>query len=161
MQIPNTPNSPLLHLYLIMGHIYMCTRNLALAITNYLKAYKIAPQDPLISLLLGVAHLNRGMQARSENRHEHILRCFTFLCQYERITPNFEESQFNMGRAMHQIGTFFVTLGLLSLAIPYYERVMKPGGRYEKEAAYNMATLYVSTGSNELAHVIYRKHLSL
>jgi Tfp pilus assembly protein PilF len=50
--------------------------------------------------------------------------------------------------------------GLSTLAVGYYEKVLAAAGPYEKEAAYNLALLYVSSGSNEIAQTIYKKHLS-
>jgi hypothetical protein len=47
--------------------------------------------------------------------------------------------------------------GLSTLAVGYYEKVLAAA---EKEAAYNLALLYVSSGSNEIAQTIYKKHLS-
>lgn len=92
------------------------------------------------------------MQHRSENRHELMLRGFAFFSRYEQLRGDIPEVHYNIGRAFHQIGIYH-------LALPYYEKVISMNSDYVQEAARNLGLLYVSTGCNELAHMVFRKHL--
>ncbi len=53
-------------------------------------------------------------------------------------------------------------IGLLHLAIPYYERVLawsESESQLKRETAYNLAIYYSSIGSPALAHELITKHL--
>ncbi len=93
--------------------------------------------------------------------------------EYAARRQNAQEAAFNLGRAAHQ-------LGLLHLAVPFYERALEtpppdpdagPGqgpGRpwrdgsalcLRREAAHNLALLYRATGAPALARQVVRQHL--
>ena len=74
----------------------------------YLRAYRLSPDDPLINFSLGVAHLHRGMQRKSDNRHRHVMQGITFLMRYHEMVGGTPEANFNVGRAFHQIGKCFI-----------------------------------------------------
>ena len=58
-----------------------------LRIAEYLRAYRLRPQSPLISLCVGTTYLVQVMQKNTFNRHQTVLRAFTFLQQYHlRVT---------------------------------------------------------------------------
>lgn len=140
---------PLFHLLVACGHIYMSSRYISLALRYYLKAFKLKQDDPCLCLSTGIAHLQRGMQARSENRHEHIMRGFSFIYRYANITGENPETWYNLARAYHQIG-------LYNLAIPKYEKCIEARASRYKESAYNLGLIYVSIGSNALAQEVYK-----
>jgi len=43
-------------------------------IDYYSKAFKLAPEDPIINLSLGIVHLHRAMQRQADNRHLQIMQ---------------------------------------------------------------------------------------
>ena len=57
-------------LIILVGHQCGNTRNLGLAIAQYLRAYRLCPSEPLINLCLGVAYLSQVMQKNTFNRHQ-------------------------------------------------------------------------------------------
>lgn len=89
------------------------------------------------------------------------------------------ETAYNMGRAAHQ-------LGLVHLAVPYYQSVLSmaargeaggSGGRRQgdeeggegsgegsdlrREAAYNLALIYSASGAQQLAREVLREHMAV
>lgn len=94
------------HTCCALGHVHMATRNVGSAIGYYIKSFYILRDDPLINLSLAIAHLTRAMQSRSENRHEHVMRCLGFLCRYERICKDSLQSEvhYNFARTFQQLG---------------------------------------------------------
>ena len=93
--------------------------------------------------------------------------------EYAARRQNAQEAAYNLGRAAHQ-------LGLLHLAVPFYERALdapppdpdagpgqgpgrpwRDGGALclRREAAHNLALLYRATGAPRLARQVMRQHL--
>ena len=143
-------------LYTLHGHISSCSRSYLDALNFYMKAYKLAPKDPLINLCIGVAHLHRGMQRKASDRHEHIICAFMFLQQYQEFCTSKLESFYNLGRAFHHIG-------LYHLAIISYEKALSFGTTSEEnnlchEIAYNLSLIYCQSGSYLLAREILKKY---
>ena len=80
-----------------------------------------------------------------------------------------QERNYNLGRAFHQ-------LGLVHLAVPYYERVLayyggdgagsvgRPGRvlpmlGLQRETAHNLVQIYKASGSCGLAKLVMQRHL--
>ena len=90
--------------------------------------------------------------------------------EYAARRQNAQEAAYNLGRAAHQ-------LGLLHLAVPFYERALeapppdpdagsgqspwRDGGALclRREAAHNLALLFRATGAPALARQVMRQHL--
>ncbi len=143
-------------LYALHGHISTCSRSYLDALYYYMRAYKLAPKDPLINLCMGIAHLHRAMQRKASDRHEHITCAFMFFLQYQELCESNLESYYNLGRAFHHIG-------LYHLAIDYYEKGLAISSTKEKnnlchEIAYNLSLIYCQSGSYLLAREILRKY---
>ncbi|KND00364.1 transcription factor TFIIIC subunit TFC4 [Spizellomyces punctatus DAOM BR117] len=157
---PNKPEYKNALLMTTYGHILQAGRSYLGAIAFYLKAYHLCPNDPLINFSLGLAHLHRGMQRKSDNRHMHIMQGFTFIMRYYELRNENVEASYNVGRAFHQIG-------LTHLAIPYYEKVLQGSDKgktvdaaqdLKGEAAYNLSMIYVGNGSMGLAEQLLKKY---
>ncbi|KAG7095406.1 hypothetical protein E1B28_006157 [Marasmius oreades] len=161
-----TKNNPLpLALY---GQMCIAAKSYQSAIFYLLRAYDFCPQDPMICLCLAIASIGRAMQRQSDNRHHLITQGLAFLSQYRKLRRSdgiyLGEVEFNFGRTFQQ-------LGLHSLAAKHYQRVLdmaekEPGNEDEnvsvtREAAYNLALIYVTTGAAPLADELYRRWLSI
>src|ERR1700727_200578 len=125
-----------------------------------MRARSLASPDPVLELSIGLACLHRAMQRQADNRHILILQGMTFIFNYYRLVnaqswkfPGIaglsmrQEAEYNVGRAFHQ-------LGLLSLATPYYERVLRisEGSRtlgwdLVFESAHNLSLIYFLGGN--------------
>jgi len=145
-------------LYLFYGHLFNAAKNYIDALNYYTKAYKIAPNDPLICFSLGLAHIQRAMQRKSRNRHEHVSCGLCMIFKYQELVNFSQESYYNLGR-------IFQHLELNHLAVEYYEKVFstKPLDRvpnFSQEAAYNLSLIYSVDGSPHLANEILMKYCS-
>ncbi|KAI9443193.1 TPR-like protein [Lactarius indigo] len=133
-----------------------------------LHAYDYCPNDPMICLGLAIASMGRAMQRQSDNRHHLIAQALAFFTRYRKLrladTVESDEVEYNFGRAFQQ-------LGLHSLAVKHYERVLEIVEKKTKEnpedvglareAAYNLSLIYVTTGASALAEDLYRRWLTL
>lgn len=101
-----------------------------LILVYYFRARELGIMDPLLELSIGISYIHRAVQRQADNRHLMILQVLTFMFNYYRLifkkSENYfprdaarmkQEVEYNIGRAFHQ-------LGLLALAIGYYERAL-------------------------------------
>ncbi|KAJ3039545.1 transcription factor TFIIIC subunit tfc4 [Rhizophlyctis rosea] len=181
-QSPNDPSYKNATILSVYGHILLAARSYLAALTYYIRAFRIAPDDPLINFALGVTHIHRAMQRKSDNRHRHIMQGVTFMLRYHELVGGTSEADYNLGRMFHQIG-------LNHMAVNYYEKVIAAhekkgaasslkkkkkkageggnGGRefdesnLVRETAYNLHLLYVANGSFGLAQVMLRDYCSI
>ncbi|KAI0945905.1 hypothetical protein AcV7_010019 [Taiwanofungus camphoratus] len=152
----------------LYGQICLAARSYQSALFYLLHAYDYCPYDPMICICLAIASFGRAMQRQSDNRHHLITQGIAFLSRYRALrssdTDGMDEIEFNFGRAFQQ-------LGLHSLAVRHYERVLvmaenklQTGDQYNglaREAAYNLSLIFVTTGATPLAQNLYRRWLSL
>ena len=105
------------------------------------------------------------MQRQSDNRQLQIVQAFSFFFKYfdlrtaGRSPAHVQEAEYNIGRALHQIG-------LLHLALPYYERVLhlqdiNNDHDLSHSAAYNMQIIYVLAGNATKARDLARRYLTI
>ena len=80
--------------------------------------------------------------------------------EYAEQRSSEQEACYNLGRAAHQ-------LGLLHVAVPFYERALaaKPplassAANLRREAAHNLVLIYRSTGATSLARNVMQEHLT-
>ncbi|KAH9065441.1 TPR-like protein [Lactarius vividus] len=164
-QLPAKDNPTIFALY---GHICLAGKSYQSAIFYLLHAYDYCPNDPMICLGLAIASMGRAMQRQSDNRHHLIAQAMAFFTRYRKLqqaeTVESDEVEYNFGRAFQQ-------LGLHSLAVKHYERVLEIVERKTKanpedvglarEAAYNLSLIYVTTGASALAEDLYHRWLTL
>jgi len=130
------------------------------------RAYKEYNQDPMICLSLGLAHVHRSMQRLSTNRHMQLLQGISYILEYRDLRSagasdyELQEIEYNMGRLFHM-------LGLTSLAVTHYEKVLEFHGKLDEEydmsveAAYNLTLIYNINGNSQLARAITEKYLTI
>ncbi|KAK9467184.1 hypothetical protein V1512DRAFT_262142 [Lipomyces arxii] len=168
-----TGNPILLTLY---GQILAASRSHVPSLSYYMRAFEIAPTDPMILFSIALAHLHRAMQRQTNNRHLQVVQGLSYLVDYCRARSKLykdlptcwveeQETNYNMGRAFHM-------LGLPSLAVQYYERglavVVPDDARsaelenmygLRREIAYNLQLMYMMSGNAKLARMIVDKYL--
>ncbi|KAI0049823.1 TPR-like protein [Auriscalpium vulgare] len=163
--LPTKDNPVFVAMY---GQICMAAKSYQSALFYLLHAYDYCPHDPMVCLSLAIASMGRAMQRQADNRHNLIAQAMAFLTQYRELRQGdpqgLDEVEFNFGRAFQQ-------LGLHSLAVKHYERVLElTEARLKtspddfglaREAAYNLSLIFVTTGATSLAEGLYRRWLSL
>ncbi|KAL7753572.1 transcription factor TFIIIC subunit tfc4 [Sorochytrium milnesiophthora] len=146
---------------LTFGHMMTLARSFTSALAYYTRAYALAPNDRMVNFALGSAYVHRVMQRNTNNRHHQVAQALTFLYRYYELSGGDEsqEANFNLGRAFHGIG-------LTAFARKHYLRVLELSKLNEssidpmhdlcREAAYNLAHIYIQSGSGHLAQrVLY------
>lgn len=135
------------------------------------RAYKYFTKDSMICLVLGLAHVHRSMQRLSSNRHIQLLQGISILLEYKtnRLCTNttiyeMQEIEYNFGRLFHM-------LGLTSLAVGHYNKVLQILDDEEKdidddfdlkwEAAYNLSLIYSINGNSQMARYLTEKYLTM
>lgn len=118
--------------FALYAHVLMCGGSYVAALNYYFRAFTITPDDPLLSLCIGVAYIQHAMKRLSENRQFQLQQGLSFIYRYyelrtkDNIAVHCSEAEFNMGRVWH-------SLGLLSQAIPAYERCIELSERVQEE----------------------------
>lgn len=164
----------------ICGHQFAMISQSQGALREYLEAYKLQPDNPLINLCVGTSFINLALGFRVNNKNQCVLQGFAFLHNYQRLCNSNQESNYNLARAYHHVG-------LVHLAVIYYEKVLAhceedhPIPRLpnedatfvseiqpklvncghcdlRKEAAYNLHLIYKTSGAVDLARQILKDY---
>lgn len=149
------------------------------ALALALRAYARLPSDPSICLTTAVCCFSRMTNRQVDNRHHFFLQGLTFLSMYRKLRSNnnqkktrgWMEATYNHARALEGSG-------LISMAIPLYEEVLafhdaKKNSKQKddkdatigfdchREAAWNLAMLFVLNGNAKGARVLMNKYLTV
>lgn len=126
------------YLLLMYGHLLAASGSHLGALNYYLRAYAVQPTHALTSLCIGLAYLQHALKRQCDNRHAYVLQGVAFVREYRRLrllddnngddegggngggaaNNRRMEVEFNEARAWQ-------LLGLLHLAVPAYERVLR------------------------------------
>lgn len=160
---------------LINGHQFTMISQHQTAAREYLEAYKLQPENPLINLCVGTSLINLALGFRLKNKHKCVAQGMAFLYNYLRICNNSQEALYNVARAYQHVG-------LVTLAASYYEKVLairqkdypipklpyeapgipqncNPGYcNLQREAAYNLHLIYKKSGAIDLARQVLKDY---
>ncbi|KAK9095770.1 hypothetical protein Sjap_021267 [Stephania japonica] len=164
--------------FLIFGHQLTMISQHQAAAREYLEAYKLQSDSPLINLCVGTALINLALGHRLQNKHHCLAQGFAFLYSNLNLCENNQEAFYNIGRACHHVG-------IVNLAVSYYEKALSPqvkdypipkllnedSSRPEnlnpgycdlrREAAYNLHLIYKKSGAVDLARQVLKDHCTL
>ncbi|CAO2164027.1 unnamed protein product [Urochloa humidicola] len=164
---------------IISGHRFTAISQHQSAARDYLEAYKLDPENPLINLCVGTALISLTLGFRLQNKNQCIVQAFAFLYRYLRLCGDSQEALYNIARAYHHIG-------LNTLAAVYYEKALAveeedhpiPKLPYEagsckqddlrpgycdvrREAAFNLHLIYKKSGATDLARRILKTYCTV
>ncbi|CAK7274464.1 transcription factor TFIIIC subunit tfc4 [Sporothrix epigloea] len=169
-------------LLVVYGHILFASMSYHFALNYYQRALALDPDNPIISLCIGLSYMHWALKRQADNRQYLLLQSFYFLHRYADTrlaqapagqhtlndTRVRREVYYNLGRAYH-------LLGLHSLATGFYDRVLRladPDKAVEEarreqrsypdlrtEAAYNLRTCHLLAGDHEAAMQITQTYL--
>lgn len=155
-------------LLVLYAHIMLVGRSYVPSWNYLMKASSLAPNDTMILLSTGLVHIQRALQRQTLNRHLQIIQGFSYLLDYFEVRKKIgkseeQEANYNLGRTFH-------ILGLTSLALPYYNRVLEMSAEFRSSeigetfdyachAAYNLHLIYTLNGNGKLARHVVDKYL--
>ncbi|XP_066544573.1 general transcription factor 3C polypeptide 3 [Amia ocellicauda] len=147
-------------LCVLNGHNAFVSGSFKHALGQYVQAFRAHPNEPLYSLCVGLTFIHMASQKFVLKRHPLLLQGFSFLNRYMELRGPCQESFYNTGRALQQ-------MGLAHFAIHYYQQALQcPPPQLEgmedeqvdlrREIAYNLSLIYQSSGNAPMArHVLY------
>jgi general transcription factor 3C polypeptide 3 (transcription factor C subunit 4) len=131
------------------------------ALVEYGSRQKVCP-TPYTALMLGITWTHLACQKRQSEKQLLVLQAKAFFEEYARLRGDKckQEIYYNLGRAMHQ-------LSLMELAREYYHKALNCPPNSDnvkildltKEAAYNLAFMYKSSGNHVLARKIINDYI--
>ncbi|TEA29046.1 hypothetical protein DBR06_SOUSAS17610058, partial [Sousa chinensis] len=132
---------------------------------QYVQAFRSHPHEPLYSLCIGLTFIHMASQKYVLKRHALIVQGFSFLNRYLSLRGPCQESFYNLGRGLHQ-------LGLIHLAIHYYQKALElPPFMVEgmevdqldlrRDIAYNLSLIYQNSGNIGMAQKLLYTYCSI
>ncbi|CCD23565.1 transcription factor TFIIIC subunit TFC4 NDAI_0B05320 [Naumovozyma dairenensis CBS 421] len=160
--VTNPEKKSSLYLYYIYAVLLYSSRGFVSSLQYLSWLEDEIPDDPMVNLLMGLSHLHRSMQRLTAHRHFQILHGLRYLFRYHDIRSTKytelekQEADYNIGRAFHLIG-------LVSIAITYYDKVLNNYSeeKLKRHAAYNSIIIYQESGNIELANSLMRDYLTI
>ncbi|XP_045065563.1 general transcription factor 3C polypeptide 3 [Coregonus clupeaformis] len=146
-------------LCVLSGHNALVSGSFKHALGQYIQAFRAKPDEPLYSLCVGLTFFHMASQKFVVKRHPLILQGFSFLWRYVEQRGHCQESMYNLGRALQQ-------MGLVHLSIHYYHKALSfPPPTLEgieadqvdlrREIAFNLSIIYQASGNTEMVrHLI-------
>ncbi|KAM9962899.1 hypothetical protein ACTFIW_006120 [Dictyostelium discoideum] len=150
---------------IMLGNQNKQTDNARGALFEYIKAYRLCPDDPLINLLISVLILSQVMGRKQANRHRIAITSYSFLYKYYNLRGKSQESLYNLGRGYHQLGIYNMAINYYDMVLDYEDEIDEETGEINKneslkcEAAFNLSLIYKSKGNTSLANEILKKYI--
>ncbi|KAJ8350507.1 hypothetical protein SKAU_G00256370 [Synaphobranchus kaupii] len=152
-------------LCVLNGHNGFVSGSFKHALGQYMQAVRAKPNEPLYNLCVGLTFFHMSSQKFVIKRHPLLLQGFSFLMRYSELRGHSQESLYNVGRALQQ-------LGLAHLAIHYYQKALDvPPPSLEgieddqvdlrREIAYNLSLIYQASGNKEMVRHLLRTYCSI
>ncbi|XP_049609404.1 general transcription factor 3C polypeptide 3 [Syngnathus scovelli] len=143
-------------LCILCGHNAMVSGSFKHALGQYIQAFQAQPDEPLHNLFVGLTFFHMASQKYVAKRHLLVVQGFTFLRQYVELRGECQESMYNLGRALHQMGLTHLAIHFyqktLLLPIQTLEGIADDQVDLRREAAFNLSLIYQASGNIEMAH---------
>nr|XP_056717241.1 general transcription factor 3C polypeptide 3 [Euleptes europaea] len=149
-------------LCVLNGHNAFVSGSFKHALGQYVQAFRSNPEEPLFNLCIGLTFIHMASQKYVLKRHALIVQGFSFLHRYLHLRGSCQESLYNLGRALHQ-------LGLVHLAIHYYQKALElpplvlegidaDQTDLRRDIAFNLSLIYQSSGNIRMARKLLYTH---
>ncbi|KAM5146923.1 general transcription factor 3C polypeptide 3 [Mantella aurantiaca] len=151
-----------LALCVLSGHNAFVSGSFKHALAQYVQAFRMKSDDPMHSLCIGLTFIHMASQKFVLKRHALLVQGFSFLNRYLDLRGTCQETFYNIGRALHQ-------MGLTYLAIHYYQQALElpplqlQGIKEDqvdlrRDIAFNLSLIYQSSGNTEMARRLLYTH---
>ncbi|GFY03415.1 general transcription factor 3C polypeptide 3 [Trichonephila clavipes] len=129
---------------------------------EYMCILKEHPNDPFAIFCVGITFIHMACQKFATKRHFLTIQGFEFLVRYSKMKGENQETFYNIGRALHQ-------LGIKDAAIHYYKKALFSSPLItgperdifdlRREIAYNLCLIYQASGAMDLVYMYSRKYI--
>ncbi|XP_075433809.1 general transcription factor 3C polypeptide 3 [Ascaphus truei] len=151
-----------LALCVLSGHNAFVSGSFKHALAQYVQAFRMQSDDPLHSLCIGLTFVHMASQKFVLKRHALLVQGFSFLNRYLDLRGPCQETYYNLGRALHQ-------LGLTHFAIHYYQQALElpplqlrgieeDQVDLRRDIAFNLSLIYQSSGNVAIARRLLYLH---
>ncbi|KAG9477965.1 hypothetical protein GDO78_013124 [Eleutherodactylus coqui] len=151
-----------LALCVLSGHNAFVSGSFKHALAQYVQAYRIKSDDPMYCLCIGLTFVHMASQKFVLKRHALLVQGFSFLNKYIDLRGPCQETYYNLGRALHQ-------MGLTHFAIHYYQQALElPPLQLKgidedqvdlrRDIAFNLSLIYQGSGNIEMARKLLYTH---
>jgi len=164
-RLTKNPNSHALRL--LKGNGGIVAGKYRSALKEYVQTLKETPEDPLLYLLIGVIYIHILSQKNTKSKHLYAVQAFSFFIKYSELRGIKQESCYNIGRALQQIG-------LDHFAIHMYEQALvaplpniisgEPESSHldlRPDIAYNLSLIYRKSGNRIMANHLLMSYCSV
>lgn len=132
------------------------------ALVYLIKLYQTYNKNPQLLFLLSLSNLYRSVQRKTLHTNFQILQGLTFMSEY--IQTKDMTNPYNQMESYYNLGRCFNMLGLDSIAIELYKRVLQirvndPRYDLKWEAAHNLYTIYNLNQCFEMAEDVMNEYL--
>ncbi|XP_071799551.1 general transcription factor 3C polypeptide 3-like isoform X2 [Asterias amurensis] len=138
-------------LCILNGHNAMVSGSFKNAVGEYVRGFRQRVDDPFVNMMIGVSIAHMACQRFTIKRNSLFVQAFAFLKRYEEYRGVCQETCYNIGRTLHQIG-------LLHMAARYYHKGLElppstddPRFDLRAELAFNLSLIYRHSGNEEMA----------
>lgn len=141
---------------MFLAHMLSISRSYFECIAAHSRVLELTSSDPMAYFCAALSHLSYSMARTVINRHYQVIKAFILFQKYVELRGECQESWYNIGRACHH-------LGLFHLAIKHYEKALTFQPQHglpdiSITISYNLAQIYLRSGSEFLARQVISKH---
>lgn len=150
---------------IINGHSALVSGSYKHALGEYMSIFKLRPKDPLITMCIGLIFVHMTCQKFSGKKHSLVVQSSAFFNRYLELRGECQETYYNLGRAMHQMGLTHIAVYYYKKALEYEPAVLDPEERdvfdLRREIAFNLSLIYMTGNSVEMAKFYIDKYCTV
>lgn len=133
------------------------------ALSDYTTVFQ-KENSALMAFLIAITLCQMACQKFSAKKHSLVTQAVAYFYKYKELRgpEGLQESHYNIGRALHQ-------LGLLPPAIHHYKKALEFNSKFidssakhlclQKEAAFNLHLIYLASGARDIARMYIEKYI--
>jgi general transcription factor 3C polypeptide 3 (transcription factor C subunit 4) len=152
-------NPVLFPLTLMGAHLCVYSSNFKFACEEFMKAHRLAPEDPWPLLCLGANMLCLSTSRTCKERQMTVLKAFAIFAMYAKLRGNEHASEihYNMGRAFHQLSIWGLADREYRLALDL--AVAEGNKDIERVAAFNLSLIRARSENKTAQIALLKRHL--
>ena len=134
-------------LALLQGHVYLQNYSYANALAEYMDAFRLDPQEPLVMLCISNLFANYACSRNANDRVRAVIQSFAWLQESGRNCNNPVETAYNAGRLAQQFSLMHLAVPLYREALHYSDELQMPDiGRMEVDETETLNSTLLSSG---------------